>query len=138
MIPVVFVLLSVPTLMFGILFMFYRFGGWHKLSQNYKHMGPISDGETIKWTSIVIGNSSRYQRSMTIVVSRKGLYIQPAKFLQIAWHKPLLIPWKDMVSMQEKDSLVIASFIEITLKDGTRLTLGDRIQQAIDKMGIEI
>lgn len=129
-------ILALVLFWFTLMSIFYRFGGWYKVSEKYRHLSPV-DGEAVNWTSIVINKGARYQRSMHMVVSNKGLYVAPVKLFQIVWHKPILIPWRDVTSVEEGRHLA-ATYYTLTLKDGTELGVGYKIKEAMDKVGVSI
>lgn len=123
-------------LWFSLLSLFYRFGGWYKLSQKYRCLDNIA-GEAINWSSITINKGARYQRSIHITVSKKGLYLAPVKLFQIVWHKPVLIPWREITSI-EKGQHLVATYYTLMLQDGTSLFITDKVKHAMDKLDISL
>ena len=122
------------ALWFSTMSLLFLFSSWRKVMAKNLCLESV-EGKKITWSSIVINRGVRYQRSVDITVSPKGLYVYPMKFLQVAWHRPFLVPWSAIASFSEKQSFMI-SYLDMHLKDGTTFWLDIRVKSAIDELGI--
>lgn len=95
-----------------------RVSGWAFLSRQYGADEQI-EGETYRfvWGSLGKGfRTVRYSNTLFITVGRKGLYISTL-FPFLLAHKPLLIPWSQIDSMNTKYKLRLFEYIEIVIKE---------------------
>ncbi|MCP4438550.1 MAG: hypothetical protein GY810_06360 [Aureispira sp.] len=131
---VIVVLITIQSI--GLLIC-YRFSAWRKLAPDFATTLDLNSEDTIlKWAVVTIGRS-RYGRSVTVALNRKGFLIKPMKFLQVTGRPPLFIPWSAVDVAQEKQSLR-GAYLEIILKNGTNIGMEGRAWRAIQKLDIKI
>lgn len=76
--------------------------GWADLAANY----PSNSAFTGKRVGIISAsiNSVNYQNSLVLKYNEEGIYLRPV-FLFRLFHKPVLIPWKEIKEVRDKKIL---------------------------------
>ncbi len=108
--------IGVPIVWMLMLFAESRLCGWSTLSKKYRN-----DNSIIDWTGWQNGTFSitNYKGCLWLAATAEGLYIKTGPlFLFRPFHPPMLIPWADIISVEEKKSLFhYPNLVEIQLKD---------------------
>ncbi|HUY82129.1 MAG TPA: hypothetical protein VMU92_10445 [Acidobacteriaceae bacterium] len=86
--------------------------GWHKLEHRFRAAGEFAGKQRSFQTGVMRG-ASRYNRSLTLGVSRDGLYIRAMWLARMA-HPPLFVPWSEIAAIEQPRRS----------REGTLLTLG--------------
>jgi hypothetical protein len=77
--------------------------GWATLATNYPFDGVFT-GQRIGIISGSI-NSVNYNNSIILKYNDEGLYLKPIVLFRL-FHKPILIPWKEIKSVRDKQMLL--------------------------------
>ncbi|HEY2350266.1 MAG TPA: hypothetical protein VGH64_14715, partial [Puia sp.] len=80
--------------------------GWAALAANYSTSAPFK-GHSVGFTSASI-NGANYNNSLILKYNEVGIYLRPIIFFRL-FHKPILIPWKEIKEVRDKKYL-FASF----------------------------
>ena|SRR5438270_636050 len=73
--------------------------GWTDLAREYQ-FEDLFEGERVGITSLVI-NGVNYNNCLLLKYNDQGFYLRPI-FIFRLFHKPILIPWKDVKHVREK------------------------------------
>lgn len=109
--------------------------GWAALVENYQFDDTFT-GEKIGLISASI-NSANYKNSLILKYNDEGIYLKPI-FLFRLFHKPVLIPWKEIKDIRDKKILFI-TIKELTVGHpsvafiGLTETVYDKIRNNIDQ-----
>lgn len=109
--------------------------GWVALVENYQFDDTFT-GEKIGLISASI-NSANYKNSLILKYNDEGIYLKPI-FLFRLFHKPVLIPWKEIKDIRDKKILFI-TIKELTVGHpsvafiGLTETVYDKIRNNIDQ-----
>jgi hypothetical protein len=85
--------------------------GWRALATNYRFVGTFT-GQKIGLISASI-NGANYKNSLILKYNEQGVYLKPI-FLFRLFHTPILIPWKEIKTVQDKKKLFV-NFKELTI-----------------------
>ncbi|OQP60371.1 hypothetical protein A3860_33875 [Niastella vici] len=77
--------------------------GWADLVASYETNAHFS-GERVGVISATINNAN-YKNSLVLKYNEEGLYLRPI-FLFRLFHKPILIPWKEIKEVRSKKILL--------------------------------
>ena len=73
--------------------------GWADLEAKYETSDPFI-GNRIEIISISI-NSMNYNNTIILKYNDVGIYLRPVLIFRI-FHKPILIPWKEIIDVRDK------------------------------------
>ncbi len=76
--------------------------GWADLVANYQYDAPFT-GERVGIISASI-NGANYKNSLVLKYNQEGIYIRPVLLFRL-FHKPMLIPWKEIKEVRDKKVL---------------------------------
>jgi hypothetical protein len=94
-------------------------GGWAALAASYSTSTPFK-GHSVGFISASI-NGANYNNSLILKYNEVGIYLRPIFFFRL-FHKPLLIPWKEIKEGPDKKYLFI-SFKELIIGTPTVATI---------------
>ena len=78
--------------------------GWADLQAKYETTDQFI-GNRIGIISISI-NSMNYNNSIILKYNEEGIYLRPVLLFRI-FHKPILIPWKEIIEVRDKKILFL-------------------------------
>jgi len=76
--------------------------GWADLAANYQSNSTFI-GKRVGIISASINNAN-YQNSLVLKYNEDGIYLKPVVLFRL-FHKPVLIPWKDVKEVRDKKIL---------------------------------
>ena len=82
-----------------VLWMISRIGGWASLAGKYA-AGRRPEGVNYSWRSMRISPLMGYNNCLEVTLSREGIFMVPFVLFR-AGHRPLLIPWSCIGSLEE-------------------------------------
>ncbi len=87
----------------AVVWLISRIGGWAELARVFP-AEELPPGEILWGQSAQLRGFCNYNGVLTIVVSEKGLYMQPWRPFRIG-HAPLLVPWKELRNPRPREML---------------------------------
>lgn len=112
-----------------VFFLISRFG-WARLAEKYRYDGQFF-GTKIGLISATI-NWADYNNALILQINDKGMLIKPLKIFGF-FHPPLLIPWREIKSVQERKILFVRYWeLDIGQPKVARIRLKDRVFQEIE------
>jgi len=78
--------------------------GWADLEAKYQTRDPFI-GNRIGIISVSI-NGMNYNNSIILKYNEEGIYLNPVFIIRI-FHKPILIPWKEIIEVRDKKILFL-------------------------------
>ena len=108
----------VPALLLiqaGVSFLISRFG-WSSFADKHGTDEKPDEKETLAWNVRFSSLFSNYRQGVFITPMAKGLFFRPTFLFRIA-HRPFIVPWKNVVNVEEKRQLFLIKFCEITIED---------------------
>jgi hypothetical protein len=94
--------------------------GWRKLAAYYHHPLQIQ-GEVLRFQSARI-NSVNYNGVINLGLQERGLYLVPMVLFR-PFHKPLFIPWEEIIAQPFKRALYQGYFLQFRSIPGVRFEL---------------
>jgi hypothetical protein len=88
---------------FFVLFILHK-RGWSDLEKEYQY-GDRFEGEHAGMISAAI-NGINYNNSLILKYNEEGFYLRPVLLFRL-FHKPLLIPWKEIKYIRDKKVLFV-------------------------------
>lgn len=85
--------------------------GWATLVDNYQ-TSPHFEGQRVGIISASI-NSINYRNSLILKYNQDGIYLRPTILFRL-FHKPVLIPWKEIKEVRDK-KILLFSFKELII-----------------------
>jgi hypothetical protein len=79
--------------------------GWSDLAANYETINPFI-GQRVGIISASI-NSANYNNSLIMKYNEVGIYLKPIIIFRL-FHKPILIPWKEIKEVRYKKILLFS------------------------------
>lgn len=133
---IIFIVLATFVLVGGFtLLLLSSLGDWRRLAKSFRAQHK-PDGKTFTFRSAAVGMVS-YGNILTICISDEGLYLGlffPFSIL----HPPLLIPWKEITAVREKNTLSQRRYrISIGSPEWASLTLPEDIVNEIKSFRAE-
>lgn len=116
-------------LFFALYFCASIFGGWHQLARLYRTTLSIPR-ENFHWQSAKMKWGIRYRSCLQIGLSKDGLYLS-IFFPFRCWHPPLLIPWAEIVLIENRKGVLGHVAIGFKHCSAVRLVLSEILMQSI-------
>ncbi len=98
LLPPIFIIGFVGLWIF-VCFLLARIGGWSRLATHYRAPADFS-GTKWEFQTGYMG-WARYKGCLTIGTNREGLYLAVFPLFRVG-HPPLLIPWRDITTSEER------------------------------------
>lgn len=71
-----------------------RIGGWSRLAEKFATT-EVPPGTVLEGQSVKLSGLTNYNRCLTIIIAKEGLYMKVWPIFGIG-HKPILIPWNEI------------------------------------------
>jgi len=97
--------------------------GWRKLAARF-HYPQEFQGDFLRWQSARM-NLVNFRSILNLGLNERGLYLVPMVLFR-PFHKPLFIPWEEIVAQPTKKRLYQAYQLQFRSVPGVRLTLYQR------------
>ncbi|MEO8406333.1 MAG: hypothetical protein ABI480_17115 [Chitinophagaceae bacterium] len=85
--------------------------GWDDLYANYPASTEFS-GQRIGIITAAVNNAN-YKNSLVLKYNEEGIYLRPVLIFRL-FHKPILIPWKEIKEVRQK-KILIFSYTELII-----------------------
>jgi len=116
------------ALWFFILWILSLTSGWRRLASRYHHPQDFQ-GDFLRFQSARM-NWVNFSSVLNLGLNERGLYLAPMALFR-PFHKPLFIPWEEIIAQPSKISLVQGYQLQFRSAPGVHLKLYQRTFQII-------
>ena len=100
-------LVGIPLVWMGILFLLSRLGGWSALAVQYPIGDRLPRGNTFHWCSASFSLLGYYRNCLTISITTTGIRLRMPILLRTG-HNPIFIPWHAVLELDGSNSWLSA------------------------------
>jgi hypothetical protein len=92
--------------------------GWSDFARLYR-VDKLPQGRTYWWQSGSFNWQGSYARVINVIISPEGICLSTSLLFRCG-HPPLLVPWPNVIKVEEKGFTFLLKYLRITMTGGER------------------